>query len=355
MVISLNLLNKDLNKNMNNFSERYRKEKPKSREQTLLERLGELEQKNQELRIQLLEAITDPVTGLERRAGLFKQINYELAELLGQEGIKKLEGLEGLQLLEFLTELISSNKIKKLPLNIVMCDVAYLSLANKSGLKGGDELLRGIGDAAREVGSPEIKLEENMTAKEKKPLIKFYRHGGDEITAINREWPEEAETKMQEFARAVEEIKDIKDLEENNLLPHIDYGIAHIMEALIAFKIVMEGMESDFPPGSRLKTLENIWLEIAEMKSRINKTKDRILLLAKLRLNKPELYDKVIAYLRKGAQNISDKKLDELISQVKNNITGAKWGKIVSEFVIQELENENALNPRNQIILQAIQ
>ncbi len=340
---------------MNNHPENYNLEKKESNEQKMMERIKDLEDKNKKLKNELLEAITDPVTGLERRTGLFKQIQEELSGLLDEEELKSFEELNGKDLINFLNNLIKNDRLKKLPLNIAMCDVAYLSLANKSGLKGGDDLLKGIGDAARAVGSPAVKLEEDMTEKEKKPLIKFFRHGGDEITAIIREWPDEAKIKMEKFAKQTEKIKGIKDLEESNLPAHIDYGVAHIMEALIAFKNMAEKNDKDFAPGSRLKTLENIWLEIAEMKAKINKTKDRIFLLAELRMKNPELYDKVISYLRKGAQNISDKKLDQLISQADNKISGSDWKKTISEFVIKELENENALNLKNQTILHSIQ
>ncbi|MBD3359922.1 MAG: diguanylate cyclase [Candidatus Buchananbacteria bacterium] len=320
------------------------------------QQIEELKQKNKELKDRLKEAITDPVTGLERRAGLFQDINQEITEMMGEKGLKKLEELTDNELIEFIDQLLNNETIKKQPLNIAICDVAYLSLANKSGLQGGDQLLGRIGDAARAVGSPKVTLPEDLNESEKKPIVKFFRHGGDELTAIVREWPQEAEQKLQKFAQQVSKIKNIKDFEEANLSTHIDYGLAHITEALTAFKKIMETKEGpkDIPPSARLKNLENIWLEIAELKATIEKTKIRLKLLAELKTKQPELYDKVIAYLRKGAHNITEKKLNELIEQADQKFSGEKWDDITSEFIIQELKNEKALDEQSQINLETI-
>jgi GGDEF domain-containing protein len=327
-------------------------EQPKTPEQ----QIEELKQKNQELKDRLKEAITDPVTGLERRAGLFQDINQEITEMLGEEGLEKLENLTDHELIKFIDQLLNKETTQKQPLNMAICDVAYLSLANKSGLQGGDQLLSGIGDAARAVGSPKVTLPEDLNESEKKPLVKFFRHGGDELTAIVREWPEEAEQKLQKFAQQVSQIKNIKDFEEANLSAHIDYGLAHITEALMAFKKIMETKQGqkDIPTSARLKNLENIWLEIAELKATIEKTKIRITLLAELKTKQPELYDKVIAYLRKGAHNITEKQLNQLIEQADQKFSGEKWDDITSKFIIQELKDEKALDGKSQIILETI-
>jgi GGDEF domain-containing protein len=319
----------------------------------LAEQVKKLEQEKLELKARLKEAITDPVTGLERRSGLFEDIHDELMEILSAEELNNLETLTGQDLVKFLDTLITNEQISKRPLCLMMSDVAYLSLANKSGLEGGDSLLAGIGDAARSLGSPEIKLKEEMTEDEKKPIVKFFRHGGDEITAIVRLPLDQANKKLDDFANQVEGVKGIKDFEDNNLKPHIDFGVAHLLDAVMVFQNIAADpeLQEDIPPSSRLKSIENIWMQIAEIEATIKKNMERITLLTELKINNPELYDEVIAYLRKGAQNISDINLDKIISKTQKQPTSASGQQEIYQYIISELQLSNSKNSKIQIML----
>ena len=71
-----------------------------------------------------VQDLEDEIEGLQTRIQ-----NHE-------DDLAKLETLTGTKLIEALKSLSKDPKVTKAPLQVAMCDVAYLSLANKSGLKG---------------------------------------------------------------------------------------------------------------------------------------------------------------------------------------------------------------------------
>ncbi len=278
-------------------------------------KLGEVANRN------YLKAIMDEVTGLKRRHGLFDNLDeriHEIFNLMNEEGDyceisdkKWIELFENYELGEEGEEFF-----------LGMCDLSYLSLANEAGHALGDDLL---GQSGRTL-EVEVKKGESGEAQ---------RHGGDELTFNLNEG----------YARVKEIVKDVKNNFTNNinhtgienagLKPNIDIGVASFNEGMKAFKKILQNKEARAElekSGNILKAFNQIWLNIADKRSAIDKGITRIPLLIKSYIDDREQYDKNVSFLRKGGYNIKDSEVKQLSRKVKN-VSDKEAREFVIDFI----------------------
>jgi len=256
----------------------------------------------------------DSITGLMRREFLYKEINKYISDKI--QFTDKLDAKEISQRIESLAADTDDK-------TIMMSDISFLSLANKSGHASGDELLERI---AKSVADHELKA---------------YRHGGDEITALI----DNPETAIPEIVKSIQdkvkEQTDIDNLAQYGLTPNIDIGTAGMQESAMAFQEIYsqanaEGVELPEKPA---KYFENLWVDIADKRSFINKGKTRIPLLVEKykqeQQNQDNSYQGIVDYLRKGGYDITDKEVVSLVSSID---TEDPNDSLVLDFIKQKEE-----------------
>lgn len=264
----------------------------------------ELARENKGMKEQMLELKKNGVSGLRRREIFYRTLEDDIKESTGGS----LENIEILDDRELDKRMGGWNleELKNAKLSVLMSDLAYLSFANKEGHQSGDSLLKSVGDAAREIGSPEVgaleKSEEEFVA---------YRHGGDEFSGIIRGDLAKAEEVASNFGERIGK-SDVGVLKRYGLEPHLDIGIAHISEAMEAFKGLVDAGIQIFG-GDRMHKIKNLLAEIADQRAIRNKVRTRIRLLMKLKSAEPEKYKEVIDDLRKGALGAQDEEIDFLL------------------------------------------
>lgn len=311
----------------------------KNQNDHLQKEIEQLKTQNDVLLDELVSRMKDSVTGLRGRKDFY-------------EGLEKIitDTIEGIP--DDFTE-----KLKQLDVSIFVSDMSYLSLANEIGHKGGDELLRSFGEAAREAGSPKITKEFvfsdfNKGAapddSQKFDYFEVNRAGGDEF--CGRATAKQIEEKTKLLAQKFSE-QSVPTLEKYKLSPNIDIGIAHLPEAVDAYERIKRhkaesGSRENIITKEVVRKITDIFFEIAERRSVINKCIKRVELL--MNLKKGEEYDRLGVFLKKGACNISDKEVDELI-KIKEDVFqqpeseksgGKKWNKTLMSKV-KELINRH--------------
>jgi GGDEF domain-containing protein len=294
---------------------------PELYEQLKSEHLRQIEN-NSTLRAELKEALTDPITGLEVRKELFRTMHAEIGVVLG---ISNIENMDPEELRNILITL-NSDSYKQFPLQVMMSDMSYLSLANKDGHKAGDELLASVGQATRK-------------------SLHGFRHGGDEITALIKLNSKDCKMAIKNFKKDVSQAKAPEVLRRYGLRPNVDVGVAHFSEGLRAFQELMltpEGAEV-LQTKNPLKELENIWLEIADKKAELEKGKARILLMMNLIKSSPEDFDDLYGFLNKGGYGITAEELKLLNEQL---ISGKNINEIVFSFIKDREEAQRKTEER---------
>ncbi len=201
----------------------------------------ELEESNQELEEsnQMTEkAISDKnyykfdsVTGLERREGMYLQMQDKVKEVFGVEG--DLSDKDWLSLIKN-----EERNFKEEKSNVVMADVAYLSLINKLGHNAGDKLLTQAGQVFKD------------------SEIKAFRHGGDEISGISENKDSNLNNEILEIEEKFkgQEVKEILQ-KEYDLEPTLDVGTARFGEAVQVFRHLLNGNEADLGERKELTEL----------------------------------------------------------------------------------------------------
>lgn len=255
-----------------------------------------------QLQIEILESRINEVMDIEERKWLFKNMDTQLAKFFNVDDFNEKSGEETLAII------LNHNDVNKYgdQLHVVMGDVSFLSLANKEGHANGDELLKNVGSASKEA------------------KLRAYRHGGDEVSGLCFG---EVEEKLKNFKKLFSQCKKIHGLE-----PNIDTGTASLLEALAVFRqLYNNGDEQtqNILSQSSLKKLEDMWVELADARAFMQKTKDRILLLMDMRHFNIKEYSEVIGSLRKGADDMSDDEIDTLIEKYQD-----KQGEDLSELKI---------------------
>lgn len=262
------------------------------------------------------EAKIDAVTGLERRECFYKNLNKKAKELLdlkeGADAQEKIEKLEEQDPEDFQSE---NNPA------VMMADVSYLNLVNKVGHQSGDQLLKKAGDSLR-------RLED----------AQGFRHGGDELTAIfdnNREASEKAQQLEEDFKS-----QKVKMLEDRyGLRPKIDVATASFSEALEVMEKTLqdEEVKEDAFTKDPLKVFNDTWVEIADKRTFRNKAKERIKILMDKYENDPGTFKEIFNYLFKGAYDISENKIRELVEYRKQE-GEERIDREIEYFITQEEE-----------------
>lgn len=261
---------------------------------------------------ELRQAYIDSVTGLERREMLFKNMDIKLGKIFDLKGDET-----DAKLLEIIKN--DPRDFKDKEMAVMLGDISYLSLANVEGHRSGDKLLKNYGEVILAGG------------------IEGYRHGGDEITAYFENIGENnIEAEIEDMKAEVKKLKEkLKILEDNGLEPHLDTGIAHFHEAIEVFRELLkdEAGREKLAKVKPIKELEDIWVAIADKRSCRNKGRTRIELLMD-RFSDQEGYQKIISYLRKGAYDITDNEVEELIA----GSASRSRDEVISEFIRQKEE-----------------
>ncbi|MBI4142486.1 hypothetical protein HY480_01265 [Candidatus Uhrbacteria bacterium] len=261
----------------------------------------------------LAEALTDSVTGLRRREGLYIALDNELSAILGAETRSALEqAVDGTAAVSVLGGM-DANALASAPCSVLMGDVSYLSLMNAKGHDAGDALLGALGDVARAMGSPSVESElpGRTTARSE---ATFYRHGGDEMSAFIRAPRERADAIAEEYRLKVG-LKEFEALTRSGLKTNIDVAVAHVSEGVEGLRRLLEGGVV-VPPGERAQKIIDLTVAIADMRQSIRKGVDRVRALMRLRrTEQPEEYTRLVSHMRKGAYGIDDATIDALIAK----------------------------------------
>lgn len=276
-----------------------------------------------ELESQVQQLTYDSVMELKVRAFFFKQLEEKVkSEVLGKQGLEA-KGVEKMSFDEF-AQAFQNLDGKDVPLSVMMSDVSFLSLANQDSHDTGDQLLKKIGQTAKEF----MQIQKGM---------EFFRHGGDEVTAILTATPKQALAQAQAFKSKVQETPAGKYLDNLNLKLNVDVGVCDIGESLKAFNQLMQALQAEqleIPSGKRLKTFLNFWLDIADRKAIAEKAMERIKMLIFYRKELPDVYEVIVDPLRKGALRIKDEQLDQIIASTSDQDERIKI------FVLSQMEQE---------------
>lgn len=244
----------------------------------------------------------DNVTGLEIRKVLFERMNDRIKDIYSFD-----ENTTREDIFEMLVKK-SPKDFGKKDFSVMMADVSFLSLVNEAGHEQGDTLLKQIG------------------AEVKKEVADSYRHGGDEITGFFDEQSGVFDIDSSDFKEKITKMREsikklpIEKINEYQLKPNLDVGVASFKEALSVFRDLAKNPEvSDKLKAKPVKKLENIMVAIADKRSFIEKGKERISLLSEKYDNK-KVYNQIISFLRKGGHGISDKKVKEIANIAKGKL-----------------------------------
>jgi GGDEF domain-containing protein len=196
-----------------------------------------------------------------------------------------------------------------------MSDVSFLSLANDAGHKVGDDLLKEI--------SYILKTEDAGA----------FRHGGDEITGIKKEDSDEAIRERIITAKMkINSLSGVANLDHYNLQPNVDFGEAEVREAIAVLQNLLNSENEEekninrkrILAGEPLRSIQNIWVEIADKRCQINKGTERLLLLFEKKINEPTMCVQLMGYLKKGGYNIELSELEALIKEIDELLSRAK-------------------------------
>ena len=199
----------------------------------------------------------------------------------------------------------SVSKLKSAPMaqiRVIFGDIAFLSLVNHfSGHRGGDAFLTKVGKILRAVA--------NL-------FCIPGRLGGDEVAvAIDSTDTGFVRKVFLAIEQGVSEIEIVTPI-NRSLTGRIDLGIASLKQAIDVFAQYLDTLGDDelfFEMGSRVSTLVDILVALADRRSDVAKTFERLKFLTWLYANDMEAYVDYIGFFRKGGGNISDAEVAELI------------------------------------------
>ena len=117
----------------------------------------------------------------------------------------------------------------------------------------------------------------------------------------------------------------VDSLKKYELNPGIDIGLSHISEAISAYKQMLNDGSVEINGEKLVSDIMDIMVEIADRRAIIQKGMERLNLLVSLKKDNNNSYGEVIGFLRKGAFNLSDEEIDQLIKD-KNNLNNDEEG-----------------------------
>lgn len=229
------------------------------------------------MRAEWLRKSKDPVTGLLSRSTWFELLHYHVRKSVPKLPSEK-EGIG----------MITPDVLEALLREIIVGvgDVAGLSLANKQGLRNGDDLLRRIAGKTDLVGGEDFF---------------FGRYGGDEIVgaAVGRTFEQVvADVSIWRVAVRGMVVHSLRGLS-----PEINVGLASLSEAL---QYVLEYRPSEMG-RTPYRDLEDILFSIANHRMAYEKCLERLELLANLWKESREKYWAFAGYLTKAAHDPTDR------------------------------------------------
>lgn len=265
----------------------------------LREELEKLRRENWELRF-------DGLTSLERRLIFFTTINREIEKHIKNQEIRAI-------LTKNVLDAEDIKQLEGIPLVVTVIDLGYLSKYNEDpkitqhyggGHRGGDEFLRKMAAIIQEANPATQAI-----ARQLRPNISGYRLGGDEFGLIHYSTYEETKEAVKEFELKVSQIEILG----SDLPPHADTGIARFLEAVEAFmKIHSEEERRTMDNETISKLLQRYLTDIADIRAKYNKAKQRIIMMVELLEKKPDIYERNFTYLQKGALRLNKEKFEEL-------------------------------------------
>ncbi len=270
------------------------------------ERMGEAEDleesnsKREEAIAEIEEKKIDSVTGLEKRDDMYKTISDKIASILGIQDVKELSNQELFDRLKQKEEALWEQNIF-----VMLADVSYLGLVNKLGHQEGDRLLKDAGDATKQAD------------------IRAFRHGGDEISGFLE--PEESEVdKKVEQLKSIFANSEIKDrlIDDFKVKPNLDVGVAKFGEAFQVLKDLANSEEGEeyLEKENVLKELQDIWVEIADTRSFIDKAVNRVELLAEKYNTDKQNYSQISDFLNKGMGELAEENIESFVGKTRDEI-----------------------------------
>ncbi len=272
------------------------------------EDLEESNSKREEAIAEIEEKKIDSVTGLEKRDDMYKTISDKIASILSIQDVKELSNQELFDRLKQKEEALWEQNIF-----VMLADVSYLGLVNKLGHQEGDRLLKDAGDATKQAD------------------IRAFRHGGDEISGfLESEESEVDESEESEVDKKVEQLKsifansEIKDrlIDDFKVKPNLDVGVAKFGEAFQVLKDLANSEEGKeyFKKESALKELQDIWVEIADTRSFIDKAVNRVELLAEKYNTDKQNYSQISDFLNKGMGELAEENIESFVGKTRDEI-----------------------------------
>lgn len=300
----------------------------------LLADISGLQSKLKQAERQLTEALIDPVTKLPRREQFYYQLKTELAKALNLSQITSDQAFA--PQLETIFNNLKPEIIQRIPLTVMMADVAFLSLANKFGHAQGDQFLFDLGQVARNLSLEQL----NDPVASVRPKFSAFRHGGDELTGLIRE------ADQQQVATLIDQFKTnvggltVETFTKFDLRATIDVGTATFTEAIEGFKIFLAesqrvGLAVEY---DNVGYFIDFWLEIADRRAGIAKGVRRIKMLIELKKRDPDQHKKLSAYTRKGAYDTTDEELDYLDSLRDQD----NWDQLIFNHILKKIEQDRS-------------
>jgi GGDEF domain-containing protein len=264
----------------------------------------------------------DSVTGLMVRTYWYRRLREELLKaypfLARWDSLDLPELKRETETCEFAT-----------PFWVVFGDVARLSRANSLGGHGfGDQFLRAVAGAMAGVGESfggtSVLLGRIGQGDEMAALL--VGKSGDEARAfgnmvesavegIRMKVTVEESVALESNGSLLEIDMPRKIFREEAVAARIDIGVAGFRPAAAIFRLVVEAAlagETSLPPGSRLSTLEEILVRVADRRADLNKIYGRIHELVERWKTDREEYYRLISHDRKGADEITDEEVEDL-------------------------------------------
>ncbi|MBU4217194.1 diguanylate cyclase [Candidatus Parcubacteria bacterium] len=260
------------------------------------------------------DVLIDDVTGFKIRKELFKKMDEDLRVIFGLDSDVAISNDKVISAIQALDD-----DCRHINLSVMMSDVSYLSLANEAGHSVGDKLLKNISEKIKSHG------------------FDGYRHGGDEITALVHDSEEIFQKKIQAMSEDIRNQKNVANLANYDLVPNLDIGTAHISEGLKVFKelLKIDEYRGRIKNEKALDELKDVWLEIADKRSFLEKGKTRISLLMDRFSEDRDGYKEVIGFLRKGGYNINDEELGRLVVDT-DQADKAQKEMVVKRFIAEK-------------------
>ena len=254
-------------------------------------------------RDELVHAGVDMVTGLFTRGQWFRFLNERVKDILLPEEIENDRLSDG-------RESVGAEN----DLWVVFGDVSFLSLVNNASHEAGDALLSSIG-----------------ATTDQAPRVSFGRYGGDEIVGMTSLPYEAVAREIKAWERGIEHISS-EFLKSKYLEPHVDIGLAGSEE-------VVRYLLKNEPANERglVRLVAGTQVRIADYRSAYLKCIVRLEKLATILLNDRPLYEELIGFLAKGANNPKKKDIRKLALLIKQG-RQEEFKVEVSRFALRGIE-----------------